>query len=264
MMHGISVKRSVRLGSHTLQLVFSLLLIFASTTAFHLPETGTSKPRKLITLDSDEFQRYASLKYHALNFSSDTLSYEAYIKALKGYTYLKATDQLMEERYLSIIDFNLHCNQKRMWVIDLQEDQILFNELVAHGRRSGSTYANTFSNQHRSNKSSLGFYLTGGVYVGRNGASLKLNGLEHRFNSNAFSRGIVIHGAHYVSERFVERDENIGRSFGCPAVDARVNRELINLLKGGSCLFIYHNNPYYNENSHILTAEIYLPADMLK
>ncbi len=192
------------------------------------------------------------------------MDYEVFHKALKGYTFLRATDQLQNDRYISIIDFTKYCNSKRLWVIDFKEKKIVFNELVAHGRRSGSSFANTFSNQHRSNKSSLGFYITGGSYHGRNGLSLKLNGIERRFNSNAFSRGIVMHGANYVSQYFVDREERIGRSFGCPAVDSRVNSVLVHTLKGGSCLFIYHSNDYYNSNSHLLNAELYFPLDELK
>ena len=243
---------------------FVIFFTLISTTAFSPPVEENANPKRLIALDSDVFSRYTSQVYHQLSFDRDTLDYEVLHKALKGYTYLKATNQLENPRFLSIIDFTKYCNDKRLWVVDLQERRIVHNELVAHGRRSGSSFANTFSNQHRSNKSSLGFYITGGTYYGRNGLSLKLNGIERRFNSNAFSRGIVIHGANYVSDHFVQRDERIGRSFGCPAVDARVNKQLVNTLKGGSCLFIYHSNGYYQSNSHLFNAELYLPLDELK
>ena len=236
-----------------------------SNSAFvSIEDDEKSSPKRLITLSSEEFSRYTSLAYHSLRFDKDTLNYGVFHKALKGYTYLKATDQLENDRYLTIIDFTRYCNSNRLWVIDLEERKIVFNELVAHGRRSGGYYANTFSNQHRSNKSSLGFYITGGSYRGRNGLSLKLNGIEKRFNSNAFSRGIVIHGAHYVNNSFVTNNERIGRSFGCPAVDAQVNKELVSILKGGSCLFIYHSSPYYNAQSYLVNADLYIPAEDLK
>ncbi|MFY0642901.1 MAG: murein L,D-transpeptidase catalytic domain family protein [Bacteroidia bacterium] len=238
--------------------------LLANSAFTSVVDDESSSPKRLITLTSDEFSRYTSLVYHHLSFDKDTLDYEVLHKALKGYTYLKATDQLENDRYLTVIDFTQYCNDKRLWVIDLQEKKVIFNELVAHGRRSGSSFANTFSNQHRSNKSSLGFYITGGTYQGRNGLSLKLNGIEKRFNSNAFSRGIVIHGANYVNNRFVDNNERIGRSFGCPAVDAKVNRELVSILKGGSCLFVYHSSPYYNAQSYLVNADLYIPAEELK
>jgi hypothetical protein len=183
--------------------------------------------------------------------------------ALRGYMHLKHTQELADTQFLTIIDFSEYCNNKRLWVLDLSHQTVKFNEWVAHGKRSGNDYATSFSNQYSSKKSSLGFYITGGPYYGRNNLSLKLHGLEKNYNSNAFSRGIVIHGANYISKNIVSRNERIGRSFGCPAVSIASNKKIIDTIKGGSCLFIYHPTSYYINNSKILNTEIYLTVEDL-
>ena len=75
--------------------------------------------------------------------------------------------------------------RKRLFVLDMENGKLLFNTLVAHGRNSGQIYATRFSNRNRSFESSLGFYVTGETYVGQNGYSLRLLGMEQGFNNNA-------------------------------------------------------------------------------
>lgn len=250
----------------------STCFFYVILTAFYATPTASSmsingdedKEKKQITLHSDEFFSFTKQKYYQLQFTnSDTLDYEVYKKALQGFIYLKQTEELSNDSLLTIIDFSKHCNTKRLWVLNLKTNSVVFNELVSHGKNSGDEYAKYFSNSHRSHKSSLGFYVTGGTYYGRNDLSLKLNGLEPGFNTNAFTRGIVIHGANYVGNIIAERQERIGRSYGCPAVPQRINKQLVNTLKGGSCLFIYHPTSSYLENSKILNANLYLSVDEL-
>lgn len=268
-MHKLNFNK-FQFGNRLYSAVKGLACVFfiLGTSAFQ-SDTGYSDTekddKKLVTLHSDEFRSYTQQTYDALIYpsGSDTISKDLLGKALHGYTYLKHTQALGNEQYLTIIDFENFCNSKRMWVIDMVSKEIVFNELVAHGARSGNEYARYFSNSYSSNKSSLGFYTTGGLYYGRNNLSLKLNGLEKKFNSNAFARGIVIHGANYVSESIVNRDQRIGRSFGCPAVAQSVNKKLVNTIKGGSCLFIYHPTKDYLENSKILNAHLYLTTEEL-
>jgi hypothetical protein len=111
---------------------------------------------------------------------------------------------------------------------------------VAHGRNSGEEYANSFSNSGDSFKSSLGFYATGEIYIGKHGNSLRLDGLEKGLNDNARSRGVVMHGADYVAENFIKNNQRLGRSLGCPALPIELTDEIINLIKNKSCLYIYH------------------------
>lgn len=221
--------------------------------------------KRLVTLQSDEFKAYTARFHRQLKYENgqDTILPKILSLALQGYLFLKQTDELASDQYLTVIDFTLFCNKKRLWVIDVETKRVVFNELVAHGVQTGEEYAKYFGNNHGSNKSSLGFYTTGGTYFGSNNLSLKLNGMESRFNSNAFARGIVIHGASYVNEDFVKRKERIGRSFGCPAVSKKINTQLVNMLKGGNCLFIYSPTNDYLQKSAILNANLYITVDDL-
>jgi hypothetical protein len=177
---------------------------------------------------------------------SDVISFEVFNKAMAGYTQL---ENIRKKNILTIIDFSLASTEKRFFVIDLEKKELLYKCLVAHGRNSGENSANTFSNDPGSLKSALGFYLTGETYSGVNGYSLKLDGLEKNINDNARSREIVIHGADYVSEKYIKQYGRIGRSWGCPALPPEVLNEVVDKISNGSCLFIYADDKFYNENS---------------
>jgi hypothetical protein len=174
-------------------------------------------------------------------------------KAVEGYLKLKASQCLSEEKnILSIADFSLSANQERLWVIDLSAKKILFHTLVAHGRNTGEEYATHFSNQPESYKSSLGFYVTGNTYQGQHGLSLYLDGLEKGFNDEARKRAIVIHGAHYVSQSFIEQHGRLGRSLGCPALPMGLHEKIIQKIAHQTCLFIYYPQKDYFSKSPLL------------
>lgn len=264
-MQTIFTKREI--GTKCIVILFLFLFsnAYSTKTVPKNPPTSKVDGNELISLASDEFNAFTQRVYNEITYTSgqDSLSLEALSSALKGYLFLKHTQELSDTQYLTVIDFSKHCNTKRLWVIDLINKNIKINEWVAHGNRSGNEYANSFSNQHSSKKSSLGFYVTGNPYYGRNNLSLKLHGLEPNFNSNAFSRGVVIHGADYISPTIVNRNERIGRSFGCPAVSKSINKTLINTIKEGTCLFIYYPNQSYMNNSRILNTSMYLTINDL-
>ncbi|HZH94342.1 MAG TPA: murein L,D-transpeptidase catalytic domain family protein, partial [Flavisolibacter sp.] len=127
------------------------------------------------------------------------------------------------------------------------------NTFVAHGRNSGLDYAEKFSNTPESLQSSLGFYVTKSTYSGKHGLSLKLSGVERGFNDNAESRAVVIHGADYIGADRLS-SPYMGRSFGCPAVPQEQSERVINYLKNGTCLFIYHPTQKYLHGSKILNG----------
>jgi hypothetical protein len=164
---------------------------------------------------------------------------ESFTEALKGFYILKEKG-LIKKDILTLVDFSLSSNVKRLWVIDLATNIVLFQSLVAHGRNTGEEFANNFSNSAESFKSSLGFYATGEVYSGKHGLSLKLDGLEKGLNDNARKRAVVIHGAEYVSDSFIKGNKRLGRSQGCPAVPVELAAEIISIIKDKSCLYIYH------------------------
>jgi hypothetical protein len=193
--------------------------------------------------------------YDSLNLEQLGLSRKAFDFAMRGWKQLKAAGRIINENIISIVDFSQPSNKKRLYIIDLVNAKLLFNTYVAHGRRSGTVIPTKFSNRPRSMESSVGFYLTSDTYMGSNGYSLKLNGLEGGINNNASRREIVIHGADYVSEQYINQNGYLGRSWGCPAVPLEESRDIIDAIKNGSCLFIYSPQNNYLAKSRILNKK---------
>lgn len=193
------------------------------------------------------------------------LNPEVFKQALTGYLNFKSTGKITSS-ILSIADFSLPSKLPRLWIIDLESGELLMHTYVAHGRGSGLKEAMTFSDITNSNQSSLGFYLTGETYQGKHGRSLRLDGMDKGFNSNARSRGIVVHGASYVGEKILSIQDRMGVSQGCPAVDNELSDEIITLIKDRSTFYVYGNSgeyksAYLNEASASkhLTASNILP-----
>jgi len=156
--------------------------------------------------------------YSDWNLMAAGLSKAAFEYAVRGYNYLIEKNRLANSSVLTIVDYSKPSSEKRLYVLDMNDGKILFNSLAAHGRNSGLVYASNFSNQPSSLKTSLGFFITLNTYTGNNGYSLKLTGCERGINDKALERAIVIHGADYVDENFVQHNGYLGRSHGCPAV----------------------------------------------
>ncbi len=153
---------------------------------------------------------------------------------------------------LTVIDYSRPSTERRLWVFDWTSHDLLYEELVAHGQGSGANLATSFSNDAESHQSSLGLFVTGEAYVGRNGYSLRLDGLDAGFNDHARERALVIHGAPYVSEAFARAQGRLGRSWGCPALDTLVARNVIDHVKGGSLVFAYYPDPAWLHASKYL------------
>lgn len=156
---------------------------------------------------------------------------------------------------LTVIDYSLPSTQPRLFVFDVEQRVLLFRELVAHGKNSGENLTTRFSNRESSLATSLGLFVTEGTYMGANGYSLRLNGLERGFNDHAMSRAIVMHGAPYVSASMAKKFGRIGRSWGCPAVSPKVAKKLIDTLKDGSPIFAYYPDPEWLRASQSASAE---------
>lgn len=215
--------------------LFFVLLLMSFT---NLP--SNIKPKKNSTsIEAKSVSKNASV-YNQIDANSFALpSFDCFNTALEGFYSLREKG-LIEKNILTLVDFSLSSNTKRLWVIDLEKNIILFQTLVAHGRNTGEEFANDFSNQAESFKSSVGFYATGEIYNGKHGLSLKLDGLVKGLNDKARERAVVIHGADYVSESFIRQNKRLGRSQGCPAIPVEMNEKIINVIKNKSCLFIYH------------------------
>lgn len=163
-------------------------------------------------------------------------------KAYQGWKVLNRHHKLQKPEKLAIADFTLSANTPRLFILDLEKSELILKTLVAHGRNSGEEFARKFSNFSDSFMSSPGFYITGQPYIGKHGNSLKLKGIQPGLNDHAELRGIVLHGADYVSDTFIRQNGRLGRSLGCPAVPKDLNEDIINLLKNGSCLYIHAEN----------------------
>jgi hypothetical protein len=150
---------------------------------------------------------------------------------------------------LAVIDYSLPSTQPRLWVFDVDQGRLLFQELVAHGRNTGDTLARRFSNVEGSKMSSLGLFQAADTYYGHNGYSLRLRGLDAGFNDRALERAIVMHGAPYVSDAIAGHLGRLGRSWGCPAVRQEVARGVIDTLKGGALLFAYYPDDHWLSQS---------------
>ncbi|KXK43028.1 MAG: hypothetical protein UZ11_BCD004000961 [Bacteroidetes bacterium OLB11] len=208
-------------------------------------------------------EKYISYIYEKIKFPQNgVLSFQAFRNAFYGYLNLVEDGKISRENILTVCDFTLSSNKKRLWVIDLKNNKVLFHSLVAHGMGTGEEYATVFSNIQDSHQSSLGFYITQETYTGNNGYSLKLNGVDGNFNNNAYERAIVIHGAEYVSARFAKDNKRLGRSHGCPALPVDIASQVIDKIKNGTCLFIYHTaNNYLSKSKWINNPIRNLPRD---
>jgi hypothetical protein len=220
---------------------FPILVFIFSTFSSNIIEIPSKLPSDLL-LKTENFSAEIVSVYNNLNRNNFTLpKLESFQKAMLGFYEMKKKG-IFKKDILTLIDFSLSSNEKRLWVIDLSTNTIVFNSLVAHGRNTGDEFAMHFSNSAASFKSSLGFYSTGEVYNGKHGKSLKLDGLEKGINDNARNRGIVIHAADYVSDFFIKAHNRLGRSQGCPALPKEFTEKIINKIKDKSCLYIYYPN----------------------
>jgi len=203
---------------------------------------------------SNSFDPEMELIYDSLHLEKIGLKKEAFNYAYTGYKKLEEEGMLNKEGLITICDFSQSSKRKRLYLIDLNECKLLLNTYVAHGRNSGGEYARKFSNKPESRQSSLGFYRTKTTYWGGHGLALTLSGLEPGFNDKAERRKIVLHGSLYIGDNYKRWGKFMGRSFGCPAVPMKQSKILINTIKDGSCLFIYHPSKNYLSGSKILNG----------
>jgi len=229
----------------------TIALSFLFIPPRHIEKNSVSVKKK------NTISNYAIVKdskeiYDELNLAAAGLSEKAFDYAYTGYQHLVKKQKLSNAGILAICDFSQSSNKKRLYILSLDSNKILLTSYVAHGRGSGGEYATRFSNRSRSHQSSLGFYITSTTYSGEHGLSLRLQGLEPGFNNFAMKRNIVVHGAPYVSGYYISTNRFMGRSYGCPAVPESECAEIIDLIKNGTCFFIYHPTKKYLQSSKIL------------
>lgn len=218
---------------------------------FSNAQTGLSKERQLALKKAE-----LNIKelYNELNATQYDLSFTAFRYAYIGYQTMKKQHRLNNKELFSIIDFTKDCNSKRFYTIDLEKMKIVYYTYVAHGKKSGERMATSFSDAVESNKSSIGFYITGNTYNGGNGYSLILHGDEKGYNSNLAKRSVVVHAADYANEDYIARNGRMGRSLGCPALPENIYKQVIETIKEKTMIFAYYNDAKYLKTSKYLNV----------
>lgn len=234
----------------TVTAVLFFSFAFTSIDASRINEIpATAEVLPTLSLEEEINQLYTS--FSALNTNLPSLS--SFQNGMMGYYKLQDRG-LVEKKILTIIDFSLSSTQKRMWVLDMENHEVLIHSVVAHGKNTGNEFATKFSNTVNSLQSSLGFYITGETYMGGNGLSLFIDGMEEEFNSKARERYVVIHGADYANPESISNMGRLGRSYGCPAVPTALTQEFIDTIKNNSVLYIHSNDKVYAKNSKMIKA----------
>ena len=241
------------------------LLNFLFLCSFTTKTDINTDPKNLPGLLSNNVAQPAALHlvdslYSSLNLSEAGLSKQAFFNAYKGYEYLISQNRITNPDLITICDYSQASSQKRLYVVDLKNQILLYHTYVAHGHNSGADVANSFSNLNSSNKSSLGFLVTAETYTGHNGYSMRFDGMERGINDNVRARDVVMHGSEYVCAERAKNGTMMGRSWGCPAVPNTESTQIINLIKGGSCFYIYSPDAVYTRQSKILNANFEWPA----
>ena len=228
-----------------------LILILSTFLYFSNAQTGLSKERQLALKKAE-----LNIKelYNELNAAQYALSFTAFRYAYIGYQTMKKQHRLNNKELFSIIDFTKDCNSKRFYTIDLEKMKIVYYTYVAHGKKSGERMATSFSDAVESNKSSIGFYITGNTYNGGNGYSLILHGDEKGYNSNLAKRSVVVHAADYANEDYIARNGRMGRSLGCPALPENIYKQVIETIKEKTMIFAYYNDAKYLKTSKYLNV----------
>jgi len=209
-----------------------------------------------VTIEYTGFQNSMHDLYDGMALQSTGLRFEVFEQALTGFLNLKSANLISDKPLLTIIDMEKSSRQKRLWVIDMEKKDVLYYTYVSHGKNSGNEFARQFSNIENSNMSSAGFYITNETYNGKHGLSLKLDGIDEGFNTNARKRCIVMHGAEYASESTINKLGFLGRSEGCPAVPVEQHAAIISALQGKTCLYVHapiknYRSDYLNQTTAV-------------
>lgn len=221
--------------------------VFMAAVLSLLPSAmmATAAPRSTANTSAASAATNNSMSFAAADFESrsrGSIEDNVLDLALGAATCAVRSGKVNNPRTLTVIDYSRPSSEKRMWVYDLKTRSLLYEELVAHGQGSGGNVPNAFSNEPETHRTSLGLFATDTTYVGKNGYSLRLDGLDAGLNDRARERAIVIHGAPYVSEGFVQANGRLGRSWGCPAIRSDIAREMIDRIKESGLVFAYYPN----------------------
>ena len=171
---------------------------------------------------------------------------EALASAARSYfAFRQARPDDVKKPYLYFVDFGLPGSTPRGYVFDMDNLTLVDGPFtVAHGRgsaSSGNVVPSRFSNTSGSAATSLGLYVAEELYdfsgsaAGRKYTSIgmRMTGVSGSYNDQARSRGVVAHGAPYVTAN------GAGRSEGCPAVEPARAEKLLPMLSNGALVFLF-------------------------
>lgn len=245
--------------------IFILVVLVLFLSNSHAKNNKIEKkmsPLEILEVDSlyntakNNFTNFVNALYQKANDS--TLTYESFKQGVIGYMNMLKNNEVKHEKYLTIIDFSKPSTEDRFYIFDACTQELVFSTVVAHGQKSGDLYATKFSNKEESHQSSIGFYVTTSTYTSsKYDLALRLDGKEYT-NSHAKSRGIVMHGAKYASYDYIYKYGRLGRSYGCPALPYEYSKRVINMIKDGTCLYIYYPSASYQKYSKYLNRKDYL------
>jgi len=235
-------------------LITLLYLFIGNVSQVEIKTIAEDKSKPAVVM----FEEHLTEKYESLNLQKYDLNFDVFQKAMIGYFNLKAKGKLSDQKLISIIDFTKHSKEKRYYVIDLENDKVLYHTHVAHGRKTGENTSTSFSNEMGSHQSSIGFYVTGETYFGSKGYSLRLDGMDKGYNDRMRDRAVVIHEANYVSESIAKSTGRVGRSLGCPALPVEYNKEIIDLIKDKTMIYAHYNDRKFASTSVNLKKDLAL------
>ena len=151
---------------------------------------------------------------------------------------LDSRPYIRQRDFIGVVDFSMHSHLPRFHIVHLPSGHVE-SHAVAHGvgsDRAHSGYLASFSNQHGSEATSNGTYITADTYEGKYGLSMKVKGLDWS-NNNAENRAIVIHNAWYAEPEVIEQHGKLGRSQGCFAFSRKDQWNVMARLGGGRMIY---------------------------
>lgn len=213
------------------------------------PVIANLQPTEGVANNTDETAKWVQDEINAIEPQASNLSEKVLKTSLVAYQHA-LKQGVTHSNLLTIVDYSKPSSERRLWVVNLDSKKVLFNTWVAHGRNSGGTTSESFSNSPESLKSSFGVFVTSEVYSGKHGESLRIQGLEP-INNNAYDRSIVFHGASYVSAA-IAKTGKIGRSWGCFAVSQDIIPSLIKTIKHQVLVVAYYPDQKWLSKSSFL------------
>lgn len=208
----------------------------APLSLFSMPDTASSEVSALVDDALNALKGDVRRKSHD---DALRMAFTAY------YSYREENPSRVRKPYLYFVDYGLDNMTPRGWVFDMQTLTVVEGPfIVAHGRGSSkgkNGVPTRFSNVQGSASTSLGLYLAQETYdfSGKSGGvryssiGLRMEGVSGRYNSRARERGVVVHGAPYVTA------SGAGRSEGCPAMEQFRARRLIPKIANGGMIFLF-------------------------